>query len=270
MYYSPSPSRTSGCRADSQLILLFKLFTAPILIAALTWATRRYGTALVGLLIGIPLLTGPISAIVAWEQGAAFAAKAATSNLVGQVSTCLFCLAYWAAARKGMACWTSAALGILTFAASTSLWSAITWTLPTALLLLISTILLLLRIMRPVRVLTPLPRPPAWDIPVRMLLSAVFVFGMTTLSRDLGSTLGGLLAPFPVFVLIFSTFTHRQAGYGHAANLLRGIVLGSSSFMSFFSVVALGLPVLNPVLVYTTATVSSLLVSAALHRRRRH
>ncbi len=40
--------------------------------------------------------------------------------------------------------------------------------------------------------------------------------------------------------------------------------------MSFFSVVALGLPVLNPVLVYTTATVSSLLVSAALHRRRRY
>ena len=102
-----------------------------------------------------------------------------------------------------------------------------------------------------------------------MLLSAVFVFGMTTLSRDLGSTLGGLLAPFPVFVLIFSTFTHRQAGYEHAANLLRGIVLGSSSFMSFFLVVALGLPVLNSVLVYTTATVSSLLVSAALHHRKK-
>ena len=250
----------------SQVILLFKLFTAPILIAALTWATRRYGTALVGLLIGIPLLTGPISAIVAWEQGAVFAAQAATSNLVGQVSTCLFCLAYWAAARRGINCWFSAVLGILTFVASTALWSTISWTLPTALLLLISTILLLLQIMRPVRVLTPLPRSPAWDLPTRMLLSALFVLGMTTLTRYLGPSLGGLLAPFPVFVLIFSTFTYRQAGYEHAANLLRGIVLGSSSFMSFFVVVAFALPVLNPVLVYAAATVSSLLVSAMLHR----
>jgi hypothetical protein len=221
------------------------------------------------LLIGIPLLTGPISAIVAWEQGVAFAAKAATSNLVGQVSTCLFCLAYWAAARRGMTCWSSAALGILTFAASTILWSAITWTLPTALILLMTTILMLLRIMRPIRVLTPFPRPPAWDLPTRMLLSAAFVLGMTTLTRDLGSTLGGLLAPFPVFVLILSTFTHRQAGYEHAANLLRGIVLGSSSFASFFLVVALGLPVLHPILVYTIATVSSLLVSAMLHGRKK-
>lgn len=251
------------------MILLFKLFTAPILIAALTWATRRYGTALVGLLIGVPLLTGPISAIVAWEQGAVFAAKAASSNLVGQVSTCLFCLAYWAAARRGCTCWSSAALGILSFAASTTLWSTIPWTLPSALFLLVSTLLVLLRIMQPVPVFTPVPRPPAWDIPARMLLSAAFVLGMTTLTRNVGPTLGGLLAPFPVFVLIFSTFTHRQAGYEHAANLLRGIVRGSSSFTSFFLVVALGLPLLNPVLVYATATLSSLLVSAVLHRHNK-
>lgn len=248
------------------MIFAFKLFTAPILIAALTWASRRFGTALVGLLIGIPLLTGPISAIVAWEQGAAFAAKAATANLVGQVSTCLFCLAYWAAARSKLNCWFSAALGVLTFAVSTFLWSVLPWALPMALLLLLTTILLLLRLMRPIHVVTPLPKPPAWDMPARMLLSAVFVLGMTTASRELGPTLGGLLAPFPVFVLIFSTFTHRQAGYEHAANLLRGIVLGSLSFASFFLVVALGLPEFNSILVYTAAAVSSLVVSAMLRR----
>lgn len=132
-----------------------------------------------------------------------------------------------------------------------------------------TTILLLLRVMRPIRVVTPLPQPPARDLPARMLMSAVFVLGITTASRYLGSALGGLLAPFPVFVLVFSIFTHRQAGYEHAANLLRGIVLGSLSFASFFLVVALGLPAFNPIAVYTTATASSLLVSAILHGRKR-
>lgn len=252
------------------MILAFKLLTAPILIAALTWTTRRFGTAVVGLLIGIPLLTGPISAIVAWEQSAAFAAKAATSNLVGQVSTCLFCFAYWAAARRKLNCWLSASLGVLAFFISTSLWSVVPWTLPTALLLLLTTIVLLLQVMRPVSVVTPLPRPPAWDLPTRMLLSAVFVFGMTTATRELGATLGGLLAPFPVFVLIFSTFTHSQAGYEHAANLLRGIVRGSLSFAGFFLVVALGLPELNAVLVYVAAAISSLLISAMLGGRKKN
>jgi hypothetical protein len=250
------------------LILVFKLFTAPILIAALTWAARRFGPAVAGLLMGIPLLTGPISAIVAWEQGVAFAATAATYNLVGQVSTCLFCLAYWATARRGLTSWASAALGILTFSISTSLWSAITWTVPTALLLLLTTIFLLLRIMRPIRVVAPLPPPPAWDLPARMLMSAVFVLGITTASRYLGSALGGLLAPFPVFVLVLSVFTHRQAGYEHAAILLRGIVLGSLCFASFFLIVAIGLTVLNPIIVYTTATAASLIVGAFLRGRK--
>jgi hypothetical protein len=250
------------------MILAFKLLTAPALIAVLTWATHRFGFALVGLLIGIPLLTGPISAIVAWEQGVAFAAKAATANLVGQVSTCLFCLTYWAAARGRLNCWFSAALGVTMFAVSTALWSTIAWTLPMALLLLLVTMLLLLRIMQWIRVDTPPPRPPAWDVPARMLLSALFVLGMTTVSGNFGPMLSGLLAPFPTFVLIFSVFTHRQAGYGHVANLLRGIVLGSSSFASFFTIVAVGLPELNPILVYSAATVSSLLVSATLRSRK--
>ena len=76
------------------MIFLFKLVTTPGLILAVTLLTRRFGPVLGGLLMGIPLTTGPISFFFAHEFGVDFAAKAAISSLFGQISTGAFCLAY--------------------------------------------------------------------------------------------------------------------------------------------------------------------------------
>ena len=45
------------------LILAFKLFLTPLLIVSVTLAGRRWGTAVSGLLIGLPLVSAPISFI---------------------------------------------------------------------------------------------------------------------------------------------------------------------------------------------------------------
>ena len=45
------------------LILAFKLFLTPLLIVSVTLAGRRWGTAVSGLLIGLPLVSAPISVL---------------------------------------------------------------------------------------------------------------------------------------------------------------------------------------------------------------
>ena len=76
------------------LILAFKLFLTPLLIVSVTLAGRRWGTAVSGLLIGLPLVSAPISFIIALEHGTLFASRAAIGNLVGEISSVLFCLVY--------------------------------------------------------------------------------------------------------------------------------------------------------------------------------
>jgi hypothetical protein len=75
-------------------MLLFKVLLTPVLIGLVSLAGRRWGPAVSGWLIGLPLTSGPVSLFLALEQGKSFAATAAVGTLLGQISTALFCLAY--------------------------------------------------------------------------------------------------------------------------------------------------------------------------------
>jgi hypothetical protein len=63
------------------LIFAFKLFVTPLLIGAVTLAGRRWGAITSGLLIGLPLTSGPISFILACQYGLDFVSRSAVGNL---------------------------------------------------------------------------------------------------------------------------------------------------------------------------------------------
>ena len=128
------------------MILLFKLITAPILILCLTMLSRRFGPTIGGLLMGVPLVTGPISLFTALENGSSFAQHAAVANFVGQVSTCIFCFCYAVAARR-MNCWLSMIVSIIAFFGATFVWNRFDWSFAPALGLLIVTIVLSISLM---------------------------------------------------------------------------------------------------------------------------
>lgn len=251
----------------AEMIFIVKLIAAPVLIWALTAISRRFGPAVSGMLMGVPLITGPISLLTAHEQGVGFARDAAVANLVGQVSTCLFCLAFAVMAPRRSA-WAGAAAGVAAFAAATTLWSWMTWSLWSATALLLVTIAAAPLLMR--------ARPheirqiavPRWDLPLRMAVAAIFVTTMTSLAPALGPRLTGLIAPFPTFVLILAVFTHREVGGAAAANLARGVVLGSLSFAAFFVTLGLGLTRLG-LWAYAPAALASLVASALIYGFRR-
>jgi len=61
-------------------VFLFKLIVTPIFIGSVTLAGRRWGPAFSGLLMGLPLTSGPISIFLALQYGPAFAASTALLN----------------------------------------------------------------------------------------------------------------------------------------------------------------------------------------------
>jgi len=245
-------------------IVLFKITAAPLLILGVTLLIRRFGPVVGGLVMGIPLLTGPISVFTAIEHGAGFASQAAIANLVGQVSGCVFCCAYARAATR-FGAWTCATCGILSFSIATLVSSHVHWTLMGAIILLAAS-LGLLRWGFPKTPTRNLARiAPWWELPVRMAVASCFVLAITAATGHLGAQLSGLIAPFPVLVLILVVFTHLHDGGDTATAMMRGVILGSPAFGAFFVVVAVGLAHVPVVATYVGAALVSVVVSSCVY-----
>ncbi len=176
---------------------------------------------------------------------------------------CLFCLAYSLAAVR-LKWYASAELAILAFFSATVFWNQFILPLMLTFFIALLVISLIFRFIPARKAGIPALSAPKWDIPARMLLATTFVVLITGFSPLLGPQLSSLLAPFPVFGLVLATFTHHQQGAAAAANLLRGVVLGSFGFISFFLVVGLGLPVLSLFWTYLFASLAAVLVNGVL------
>jgi len=72
------------------IILLLKLTLAPLLVAAATLVSQRWGPRAGGLLMGLLLTTGPIFLFLAIDQGPHFPAGAAVGILCGLVGLAAF------------------------------------------------------------------------------------------------------------------------------------------------------------------------------------
>jgi hypothetical protein len=175
---------------------------------------------------------------LAIEQGPTFASSAAQNTLMGIISVAGFCLVYyWFSFRFG---WQISMLaGWLAFFALTFIEQSVH--LPVLISFVVVTAFL-------TAVLTIMPNnqskdltitPPRWDTPLRMLVATGFVLGLTGAASILGPQLSGLLAAFPMFTTIQDVFSHHFQGANVARRLLRGVVAGSFTFVTFFLVISL-------------------------------
>lgn len=246
------------------MILVFKLFLTPFFIALVSLTGRRWGPDASGWLMGLPLSSGPISIILALQYGPDFAARSAIGNLGGQASVCVFCLAYSLASRKsGWLISSFAAVGA--FLVSTFLWNYFSLALLPALAALLAVIFLVSRLIPDEPASVQSFTPPKWDLPARMVIAALFVVALTTFANLIGPQLSGLIAPFPVFGVILAAFTHKQQGAKSATRLVRGIVVGSLGFTTFFLVVAYLLPLTGILVTYLLAAFAAVGLNAILY-----
>lgn len=255
-------------------LLVLKLTLTPLIIGGSAFVARRWGPALSGWVVALPLTSGPVALYLALEHGPRFAADAGIGSLVGGVGQCAFAIGYGAFAARGWRpAMAAAALGFI--AATASLDALGVRSLPILVPLLalaVSTALWRL----PTGRVVPLAAPtPVWDLPLRMAIGTALVLAITAAAPIVGATVSGILVAYPVVFSILIAFTHGQRGQRAALTAARGLVTGIVGFGAFFAilVVALGEPSVQSVVGIGGAfivAIAAVLVVQALSFRALH
>jgi hypothetical protein len=252
--------------------LLLKLILVPLIIAAATLVARRWGERVSGLMIGLPLTSGPVSVFFAIEQSPHYAANAAIGSILGLVPVALFCASYVQAARRFRWYW-AASLSIAIYLAAVWLMSLFTPNLLVESLAVPFILVLAYFSLGRMDSNDSILRSPWWDLPLRMVVATSLLVAITTAAGSLGPTWGGLLSPFPIFTFVMVTFSHSQGGAGAAWRLMRGVLVGLLAYTAFFIVVSLLVERASAWVVYPLATLVALAVngfSLGLLVRRGH
>ncbi len=240
--------------------LIFKLVMTPLIIAAATLIARRWGERIGGLVIGLPLTSGPVSVFFAIEQGRDFAAGAALEAILGLVAVTVFCLAYVAASKR-LAWYLASAASISLYLLAVWLVSFLApglgWEVILVPALLAAALLWLGKVEGAGKPIVT----PWWDLPLRMVIATTLLVLITTGAGLLGPKWGGLLSPFPIFTFVMATFSHSQGGPSAAWRLIRGVLSGLFSYTAFFVVVGLMVQRDNLVVVYGLAALAALAVN---------
>lgn len=144
--------------------LVFKLVITPLLLLAATFAVRRWGGAIGGLLVGMPLTSGPISVFLALEHGSAFAVQATAGSLIATAAqAAFFCVVYCRLATQGWPWALAGACATFSVVAGLLQWSALPQTglFPVAILAVTLALHLISNeAARPAHF-----DPPWWDLP---------------------------------------------------------------------------------------------------------
>jgi hypothetical protein len=216
----------------------WKLVLTPLLIALATLVARKWGHAVGGAIVGLPLTSGPVSVFLALEQGPRFAAGAAHGTLLGLVAVAAYCLVY-SRVMHVWGPWRSTGVAVAADLLVTWLLSLIPLTLGVGVVVVLATLLFVLAAIGPPATSSVASPVPRWDLPFRMTAATAMVLVITGSGRILGPTWSGLLSPLPVFASVMTSCAHRLEGQGAAHRVLRGVIVGSFAFASFFVTVAL-------------------------------
>lgn len=214
-------------------ILLTKLLLGPGLVVAASLAGRRWGPAVSGILVAIPIVLGPILLIITIEHGEAFGADTATSSLLALVALAVYVVVFertgrsrhWVVATlAGWAAFLAVALSVSEVDASPVV------ALVAAVGAFATALALTPRPPAPAGERTP---PPAWDLPARAVTTAVLIVALTGAADELGPALAGALAPFPVATTVVAAFVLAQDGPAAATEMLRGFLRGIYGTVAF-------------------------------------
>ena len=219
-------------------ILALKLILAPLIIGSASLAGRRWGPAVSGWIVGMPLTSGPVIFFVALSHGVDFASSSILGVLSGGISLVLYALAYsWTATRFNWQ--TSISASLLLFSLSTLYLQTVSIPLFIIVPVVAAAIFIGLNRMPSGDVEEGESKPGPWDIPARILIGTSFILLLTGVAPLIGSRMTGLLTTIPLYITILAIFAHRDHGPAAAAHTLRGLLYGMFAFTGFFLVLSL-------------------------------
>jgi hypothetical protein len=241
-------------------ILILKLVLAPVIIGSASLAGRKWGPAVSGWIVGLPLTSGPVAFILAVSHDTTFAFGAIRGTLSGGFSLIAFCLTYAWLARKFN--WIISALGsVLIFAGMITFLQNMDIAYIPLFFMIVLVILIGLQLMpKQIELELSQSTPGKWDIPARILIGTSFILLMTSIAPYIGPRLTGLLTTIPLYAGILTIFAHRHHGHAGANSVLRGLILGLFSFAGFYLVLGLLIQNTSLLVSFGLATLSALVV----------
>jgi hypothetical protein len=245
-------------------LIVFKVVLPPLLILLASLAGRRWGDAIGGWLVGLPLTSGPVAAFLAIQYGAHFAALATNGSLIGTAAQACFSLGYAMLARRG---WVVALLGGSTaYIVAAFLIKAMPFAHWSFFTVALAALTLAARFIPHREALRSPVSAPRWDLPARMVVVTAVVLTLTGIATVVGPQVAGVLASFPIFGTILAVFAHRMRGAATATQVLRGMVLALYGFAVFFFILGLTLMKTGVFSSFVAATIASLFVQAGALR----
>lgn len=217
-------------------LLLLKLTLTPLLVGWASLAARRWGPAIGGWIVSLPLTSGPVLFFVALGEGTAFAAAATTGTLLGLGAICGYCVGYVAVGRRGpLAAIVAATIGYAAVALAVQPVTGLPFPV------LVAGVVVAIAV-----VVRCLPGPvarrarrehPRWDLPARVVLGTALVVVFTGVAPLLGPVTSGLVTTFPVYVSVLAVFEHARTGRNGAVDVLRGLLTGLLGTVAFYVVI---------------------------------
>lgn len=250
------------------MLLLLKLTVTPVLVGIMSLAVRYWGPVAASILMGLPWMTGPILFLLGLEKGNGWVAATSIGVQLGVVALAAYVWAYAAMARRNgwvasLAVGTTAFVIVAAGAQHLPVEAEVATALAAASLLVAYGLIAIPKDAR-----AP-GRLPWWDIPARMLATALLVLLISLTADIAGPTLSGIISTFPVIMTVIGTFTHAQWGGGATILLFRAILISLLSFVMFFLVVALTVERFGLAESYGLGALASVVTSSAILLWRR-
>lgn len=244
------------------LFFLIRVLLAPLAVITGTLAQRRFGYAVSGLILGLPLTSLPLLWLVAVQHGTSFASSMTGALLVGSIAEAVV---LWLYARLTIHLSPSlaliGALGAFALAAE-----AVNLLKLSALLAGLITAMGFAAALRwwPVTDHANTPEEGRSRLWLRVTMSAVFTVVLVALAGRLGPVLAGLIDALPAMSLMMAFTTHQDHGSGESSRFLQGVTRGSFSYLAAMIVLAELLRTGNLLFAFAAALTAALIVQGSI------
>lgn len=214
-------------------MLLLKLALIPASVLLSSLAGRYFGHAIAGVLAGLPMVAGPMMALLLLDHDAQTVAPITLATVSVIPAALSYFVTYaWMARRARW--WTCLLVSATVYLALGWVMSALALPRPWPELLALASPWLALAAMpavAPMRGAVPVPHS---EILVRMLCAALIGAAILYGAANFPPRINGLLLSWPVTGTILPSFTLQLHGRTAAINLLRGFANGLIGFAIFF------------------------------------
>ncbi len=243
------------------LFFLLRVLLVPLAVVVGTMAQRRFGDAVGGLVIGLPLASLPLLWLVALQHGIGFVVSMTSALLVGSVAEAVVLWLYaHFTVRFSPSFALVGALGVFALAAG-----AVDLLKLSAILAGVITAIgfaVALRWWPATPSVSSAPHGPSrlW---LRVVVATLFTMVIASLAGRLGPVLSGLIDALPATSLMMAFLTHQEQGSHASSHFLYGVTRGSFSYLASMIVLAELLRTRDLPLAFGAAMLVALLVQGS-------